>query len=127
MHELSVTEGILNAALEAAGKAGARRITAINLVIGDLSSIVDDSVQFYFEILSKDTPAAGATLCFRREPGRAVCRDCGHAFEVSPPLEPICPACGGIRLEVTGGREFLVESIEVEDEGSSRQGDSERQ
>jgi hydrogenase nickel incorporation protein HypA/HybF len=127
MHELAVTEGILNAALEAAQKAGARRISAINLVIGDLSSIVDDSVQFYFDILSKDTVAAGAALCFRREPGRATCRDCGHAFEVRPPLEPICPACGSIRLEVTGGRQFLVESIEVEDEGSSRQGDSERQ
>ncbi len=126
MHELSVTEGILGAALEAADRAGARRITAINMVIGDLSSIVDDSVQFYFEILSKDTIAANAALHFRREPGRALCRDCGHAFEVSPPLEPICPVCGGIRLEVTGGREFLVESIEIEDEGNGRQGDSER-
>jgi hydrogenase nickel incorporation protein HypA/HybF len=120
MHELAVTQGILSIALDAAKGSGARRITAINLVIGDLSSIVDDSVQFYFDILSKGTPAEDAALRFDRLPATASCWACGHQFQVKVPLSPKCPACASERLQITGGREFRVESIEVDDEDSSR-------
>jgi len=62
MHELAVTESIIEIVSRHAAEAGARKVSAINLVIGDLSSIVDDSVQFYFDYLSRDTIAAGAEL-----------------------------------------------------------------
>lgn len=127
MHELSVTQGILTVAVETARQHGVERIQAIDLVIGDLSSIVDDSVQFYFDILSQDTLAQGAKLHFRREPGTATCWDCGHQFQVSPPLSSLCPICQSAHLQVSGGREFYVESIEVEDEDTGRKADLERQ
>jgi hydrogenase nickel incorporation protein HypA/HybF len=117
MHELAVTQGILDVAVDAAKQAGADRILAIDLVIGDLSGMVDDSIQFYFDILGRDTLAQGATLRFRREPAIATCLDCGDKSEVSPPLAVSCPACGSFRLRVTGGREFRVESIEVDGPG----------
>jgi hydrogenase nickel incorporation protein HypA/HybF len=128
MHELPVTQGILKVALEAAQEAHAQRIAAIDLVIGDMSSIVDDSVQFYFDILSKGTLAEGAVLRFRRIAATATCFDCGHQFTVSAPLLAFCPACEGVRLQVTGGKEFYVESIEVDhdNEDTSREGDPER-
>lgn len=119
MHELAITESILKIALDAAEKNGARGIVSIQLVIGELSSIVDDSVQFYFDFLSKNTLAEKARLHFRREPSVAVCWDCRHQFQVRPPLAPTCPNCGGTRLQVKGGREFYIESIEVENENPS--------
>lgn len=123
MHELPATQGMLGVALEAARRAGARRILAIDVVVGELSSVVDDSVQFYFQILSEGTLAAGAALRFRREPGRGLCLECGHAFRAVPPLPPQCAACGSHRLRVTGGREFYVERIEVDDADSGGEGD----
>lgn len=114
MHELPITEGILKIATEAAG---GRQITMIHLVVGELSSIVDDSVQFYFDMLSKGTVADGARLDFQRLPATLMCLDCGKTFEVRAPLPSSCPHCGSVRLQVTGGRELRVDSIEVNDDG----------
>ena len=114
MHELPITEGILKIATEAAS---GRKITVIHLLIGDLSSIVDDSVQFYFDLLSMGTVAEGALLDFQRRPATVTCRDCGQQSEVRAPLPSACPHCGGTKLQVTGGRELRVDSIEVNDNG----------
>lgn len=114
MHELPVTRGMLEVSLDAARREGADRIVAIDVVIGKLSSFVDDAVQFYFDALAEDTPAEGARLRFRREPATATCHGCGHVHDADPPLQPACPACGSLALRVEGGDELYVESIEVE-------------
>ncbi|MFC2013608.1 hydrogenase maturation nickel metallochaperone HypA [Chloroflexota bacterium] len=73
MHELSVTQSILDIALEKAEEAQASRVIRINLVIGELSSIIDDCIQFYFDFLSSDSMANGATLSFTRIPIQVCC------------------------------------------------------
>ncbi len=116
MHELAVTQGILQTALAAAERHDARRITAIQLVVGELSSIVDDSVQFYFTQISRGTLAENAALQFRRVPADVHCSDCAQTFPARAPLPFECPHCGGARLRVQGGRDFYIESVEVQDE-----------
>jgi hydrogenase nickel incorporation protein HypA/HybF len=113
MHELPVTESILEIVLRHAAGTDSKRIEQINLVIGELASIVDDSVQFYWDIISKDTPAQGARLAFKRIPAEMLCLTCQNRFH--PDYGGYdCPICGGINLRITAGREFFVESIEVE-------------
>ncbi len=68
MHELGITQSILSIAMEKASEIQASKITKINLIIGELSGIVDDCVQFYFDFLSQDTIAAEANP-FRGYPG----------------------------------------------------------
>ena len=116
MHELPVTEGILAVALDAASRHHASRITSIDLVIGELGSIVDDSIQFYFDLLSRGTPAEGAMLRFRREPAQVVCWACGRRWSACAPLPQTCPTCDSSQLQVAGGQAFRVESIEVDNE-----------
>ncbi len=113
MHELSVTEQLLNVVLEHARKAGAKEVLKVNVVIGDLTGFVNESVQFYFEILSKGTEAEKASLAIVRIPARARCRACGKEFQPDGGGWH-CPHCGGLIEEVTAGRELYVESIEVD-------------
>jgi hydrogenase nickel incorporation protein HypA/HybF len=126
MHELPITQAVLGTAVSAAHQAGATRIVAIDLVVGELSGIVDDSVQFYFDILSQSTLAQGAMLRFQRQPAQARCLDCDHSYNAAPPLAPSCPNCGSLRLQVTGGRQFFLESIEIDDQDPRGAADSER-
>ena len=115
MHELPATQGMLDVALKAARDVGAERIQRIDLVVGDLTSFVDDSIQFYFDIMSEGTPAEGAELRFRREPAEGRCGGCGHGFPVTPPVPRTCPECDSLKLTVEGGRAFYVDSIEVDE------------
>ena len=115
MHELPATRGILAVALDTAREVEAIRVTSIDVLIGEMTSLVDDSVQFYFDILARDTPAAGARLNFRREPGTGTCLNCGKSFAVRPPLDPECPHCSEYTVRVSGGNRFFVESIEVDE------------
>lgn len=116
MHELPVTESILEIALRHARGAEANRITALYLVIGELSSIVDESVQFYWDLISQDTPAEGAQLHFRRIPIEMLCLDCQRRYQ--PDSEDLaCPTCGGANVRVVAGEEFYLEAIDVEKVG----------
>ena len=113
MHELGITQSILQIALRHAQDAGAIRVRELNLVIGELASVVDDSVQFYWDIIAKDTIAEGATLNFKRLPARLHCTQCGHEFPMDH-QDYVCPACGSGQVIVAGGEEFFLESIDVD-------------
>lgn len=113
MHEYYITEQIVKISSETAAKEGIEKITAINVVIGDLTGIVDDSVLFYFDLMTEGTPASGAKLQIRRIPAMLHCPSCDKDYERERGWE--CPDCG-VRGDMTGqGREFFVESIECED------------
>jgi hydrogenase nickel incorporation protein HypA/HybF len=113
MHELAVTENLLNIALLHASQAGASKITDIQIVIGDLSSIIDDSVQFYWDITAQGTIAEGAQLHFKRLRTVFHCLECNQQF--TPGEEFFyCPACQSQKIKIIQGKEFFLESIQIE-------------
>lgn len=113
MHELPVTQSILEIALRHAEQAGAKEIKQINLLIGQYASLVDDSIQFYWQIIAEGTIAQNAVLHFERVPVEFTCQDCGAVYQ---PQEDTfaCPQCLSPRVRVTRGEELRVESIEIE-------------
>jgi hydrogenase nickel incorporation protein HypA/HybF len=113
LHELFVSQSLLQLALQHAEKASAVRINAIDLLIGELSSIIDDSVAFHWDIISQGTIAEGAELRFNRVPAKVFCRDCAEENALKNG-QLLCPVCGGNNITPTAGTEFLLQSIEVE-------------
>lgn len=112
MHELSVTQSVLDIALAHAERAGANRIVRIDIAVGELSGIIGESVQFYFDFVSKNTLAEGAELVFRKVPAQFRCKACGSVYEPGD-SDWTCPVCEELLPEAVGGRELSVESIEV--------------
>ncbi len=112
MHEFSITQGILSIAVDKAREANASKITKINVVIGEISGIVSDCVNFYFDFLSKETIADDASLNFTRVPFKLHCRNCDATFTPEK-FDWTCPFCREHQSEVASGYECYVESIEV--------------
>jgi hydrogenase nickel incorporation protein HypA/HybF len=113
MHELAVAESILEIAIRHAKSQNAQKITDLYIVMGQWSSVVDDSLQFHWDLLSDGTIAKGATLHFKRIPVEIVCLDCGHTYTPSH-RDLLCPNCDSVRIKVKTGEEFFLEAIEVE-------------
>lgn len=113
MHELPVTKNILDIAVRHGRQVNARRVTDLYLTIGQLSSIIDDSIQFYWDIISRNTICEGATLHFERIPARLLCLDCNHQYGFADELTT-CPRCDSMRVKVIAGNEFQLQSIDVE-------------
>jgi len=112
MHELSVAEALLALAIEHGERAHARHISDVYIVVGQLSSVVDESVQLYWDMISAGTLAARARLHFRPVPARLACQDCGRQY--APAADELgCPACGSLHVKIVAGEELYLEAIDV--------------
>jgi hydrogenase nickel incorporation protein HypA/HybF len=115
MHELAVTQALLELCLQRADAAEAARVSDLYIQVGELSSYVDEAVQFYWDIISEGTPAEGAKLHFERIAMRLECRDCGEQFE--PDTDSFaCPRCDSERVEVVAGDGLQLMAIDIEKE-----------
>ncbi len=111
MHELPIIQGLLETASLVASREKLVRVTSVTLRIGELSDLVDECMQLYWETASTGTICNGAALRIQREPATFVCHSCGRRFPHSGDFR--CPCCGGDASLVRGtGTGCVIESIE---------------
>jgi len=110
MHEMPVTESILNVVLKHAAMNKAEKVISVNLQIGKLSDLQDEWLQRYFDYLSKGTIAEGAKLKIERTPVIMQCDGCSTCYEVEVAQMDnlVCPACGADRATFFSGREYYI-------------------
>ena len=100
MHELSLSSAILETVER---HAAGRRVSRVTMTVGALRQVVPDSLDFYFEIVSRDTVCDGAELRQTLVDGRARCDDCAHEWELDLPAVPV-PGVRGERARRWPGR-----------------------
>lgn len=113
MHEYPITQQIIKIAETHAKEAGAAKVSAINLVVGDYSGFIGESIQMYFDIISEGTLCDGAKVHIERVKPKLKCSQCGAYFERKA-FSFDCPICGGAGGPTEIGKEFYIDSIEVE-------------
>lgn len=116
MHELSITEHLLEDCIREARAQNAVRIRVIRLCIGQLRGIVPDCIQIYLDMLSEGTIAEGARIESETLPVKVHCLDCQEDREITP-HQLKCPHCGSMRLKLLSGKEFYIKSLEVDIDG----------
>jgi hydrogenase nickel incorporation protein HypA/HybF len=111
VHELSIASAVLDTALR---HAGGRPVTVVSVRAGAMRQIVPRSLEFYFEIVARDTPCEGAALRLTEIATELRCGGCEARWS---PLIPAfrCPACAGGDVAIVTGGELEVDYIEVDD------------
>lgn len=116
MHELPITESILNIVINYAEKNAVKKVLVINLRIGRLSDLEDEWIQRYFDYLSKGTVADGAKLKIERTPIKLQCNSCAKIYnvEITNIIDTVCPVCGKNDGKMISGREYYIKDMEVQ-------------
>ena len=115
MHEASVTEALVKLVLESAAKEGAKKVSAINLVVGETTGYMKESLDFYFRIFSKGSILEGAALNVDYVKAKIKCPACGLLFERKR-FSFDCPQCGAQGVMTSFGNEFYIDTIDIERE-----------
>lgn len=118
MHELSIAQNIVNIALDNLPESDHTTINKIYCTIGSLTGIEISSLEFCFPFVVKGTAAADAALIITEEPAKGTCPQCQQRFKVYDLLDP-CPNCDHWPLQLEGGRDMLLTSIELKEESTS--------
>ena len=117
MHELPVTEKILDIVLRHAAQNKVRKIHSITLKVGGLADLQEKWLQRYFDYLSRETIARGARLIVIRGMIRLRCGACATVIETEEAmqLDRPCPQCGATRgFSILSGREYGIEEMVAE-------------
>lgn len=114
MHELSIAHSLVEGVTEAAEKAGAKRVTRVQLRLGVLSGVVRSALEFGFEIATRGTLLDGATLEITELPVILACDRCGADSVLDGIQGFACPACGAPTPRLRQGRELEIDAIEID-------------
>ena len=115
MHEYSIVEGVLDSVIPAAEKAGADRIVCVRLRVGDMTEVVQESLDFMWGICceQRGPMVEGYRLEVEYVYPRSACLKCGHEFEHDR-FHLKCPECGSASTMLLSGRELEIASMDVD-------------
>lgn len=113
MHELGITQSIVDIADRTAREQGAVRVISVTVEIGTLSGVIPESVEFCFSACTKGTLLEQSQLLIETIPGQGRCPDCRLELEIDP-FTFACPVCGALGLERLQGEELRITELEVD-------------
>jgi hydrogenase nickel incorporation protein HypA/HybF len=110
MHELGLCSSIVDAIER---RAGERRVVKVRVHVGRLHHVHPEAFDQSFAVAAMGTVAQDASAELVLLPIRARCRSCGWELAVEH-MPMSCTECGALDLEVIGGDELVLESIEYQ-------------
>jgi hydrogenase nickel incorporation protein HypA/HybF len=117
MHELAIAYELVQIAEQAALDAGVTRVKALHLRLGVFSGVVEDALQFGYEIATEGTVLAGSNLVIEPVPLVVHCPSCDADVQLDSIQLFVCPDCGTPTLDIQQGKEIQIDSLELfEDE-----------
>jgi len=113
MHEMSIVQGLISIIKEEMNIAGATKLRAVRVKIGEMSGILPDALKTAFEIITAGNEMNGAELNMDIAPLMGYCRKCNKEFKVIG-YNFTCVECHSSDMDIVSGREMSIVEIEVD-------------
>ncbi len=126
MHEFSTAQLIVSTVIRVAEENGAKRVTEINIELGEFTLLNPEYLKFGLEVASEGTIAEGAKVNVVIKPGLIHCLECGYEGEARkedvegaphiPQLLSVslqCPKCGSNATKIISGRDCNIKNIQI--------------
>jgi hydrogenase nickel incorporation protein HypA/HybF len=110
MHELGLCTSIVDA-IEV--RAAERPVARVRVRVGRLNHVHPEAFEQSFTMAAMGTVAENAAAELVFLPVIARCSQCDTSWE-GEDMPIACPACGSVALELLGGDELVLESIEYQ-------------
>ena len=108
MHELGLCSSIVDAIER---RAGERPVERVRVRVGRLHHVHPEAFDQSFAVAAQGTVAEDAAAELVLLPVRARCTGCDATWDCDE-IPLACPSCGGVDIELVGGDELVLESIE---------------
>jgi hydrogenase nickel incorporation protein HypA/HybF len=117
MHEYILADRLLQSVLEHMKSQGLTTVCEVDIDVGELLGLENESLRMAYEILSKGTKGENCKLKIRRIKGSVVCDKCGytgglassHAEHMVDPAFA-CPRCGS-PVTIKAGNDLKITRI----------------
>lgn len=112
MHEMALTENIIQAIEDNAAQEGYSAVKGVWIEVGPLAGVETEALRFCFDVVARGTIAEGARFEIIATEGTAWCIPCGKSIRIVQRYDA-CPDCGSHQLQITGGEELRIKELEV--------------
>ena len=113
MHETDMTKALIMTVRDWWESQPERpQISHVHLTVGKFTCVEPVSLQFAFEVQTKNTFLDGAALVIRETPLIAFCHQCQHDYEPQIGIQYACPDCRSPMEDIRSGRELKIDRIE---------------
>ncbi len=92
------------------------KISQVHLIVGQFTCVEPVSLQFAFEVQTRNTFLEGAKLVIRETPLIAFCHRCQKEYCPEIGIQYACPECKSPMEDIRSGRELKIDRIEYSKE-----------
>jgi hydrogenase nickel incorporation protein HypA/HybF len=114
MHEFSLAVDVIKLAQQEAEKRMVYSVSEITIEVGNMSGVEAEPFESALVLLREGSILENAFLNILKIKGTGKCFSCELEFEMNHRMDT-CPACGLFPSEISGGNEFRVVSLMVDD------------
>jgi hydrogenase nickel incorporation protein HypA/HybF len=113
MHETDMTKALILTLRDWwESQPGQPQVSKVHLIVGKFTCVEPVSLQFAFDVQTRNTFLEGAELVIQETPLIGYCHTCQAEYQPEIGIHYACPTCKSPLEDIRSGRELKIDRVE---------------